>query len=214
VFVDTLESSPQAAAVGEQVLRTACRQAKAWQDQGLPPMRIAVNLSMNQMQQPDLVGSVVEILMETGLDPRFRELELTETVILGAGANRVAETLRDLRALGIQIALDDFGTGYSSLTFLKRFPVGRIKIDRSFVAGFGSNREDTEIVRAVIRLGEGLNLDVTAEGVEGAEAIDFLRAEGCAEMQGYYLAFPMACDDLITFLRNRNREEPAPELAL
>jgi len=144
---------------------------------------------------------VLDILKETGLDAAKLELELTERLVISAGAAGLAPKLIELRERGIHIALDDFGTGYSSLALLKDLPVDRIKIDRSFIAGFGTCADDTAIVRAVTNLGRSLNKRVTAEGVESAETMDMLRSEGCHDIQGYHLAKPMPASRLVEFLK-------------
>jgi diguanylate cyclase (GGDEF)-like protein len=202
-FITVLEATPWFPAVGAYVLRQACRQMKAWHDDGFSSLRMSVNLSMYQIKQPGLVELVAGILHDTGLSPGALELELTESAILSAGLADVAEVLQRLRNLGVHIALDDFGTGYSSLTFLKRFPVGRIKIDRSFVADLGACEEDAAIVRAVIQLGKNLDIDVTAEGVETMAAASFLLKAGCSEQQGFMTGPPMSAERMADFLEQR-----------
>jgi EAL domain-containing protein (putative c-di-GMP-specific phosphodiesterase class I) len=140
------------------------------------------------------------VLAETGLEPHLLSLEITETTIM-ADAEAAAETLRAIRALGVRLAIDDFGTGYSSLTYLRRFPVETLKIDRSFVAGIGRDREDEAIVDMVLSLARALGLQVVAEGVETADQVDRLRRVGCDLMQGYYFGKPMPAEDVETFLQ-------------
>jgi len=200
-FIHAVEVSREGQRIGAWVLREACKHAKAWEQAGVPDLRVAVNLSMPFLQRPDFTDVVLDILKETGLDAAKLELELTERLVISAGAAGLAPKLIELRERGIHIALDDFGTGYSSLALLKDLPVDRIKIDRSFIAGFGTCADDTAIVRAVTNLGRSLNKRVTAEGVESAETMDMLRSEGCHDIQGYHLAKPMPASRLVEFLK-------------
>lgn len=200
-FIHAVEASREGQRIGAWVLREACTRAKAWEQAGIEDLCVAVNLSMPFLQRPDFVDVVFDVLKETGLDPRKLELELTERIVISAGAAGIAPKLAELRQHGVNIALDDFGTGYSSLALLKDLPVDRIKIDRSFVAGFGTSPDDTAIVRAVTNLGLSLNKRVTAEGVESPETMDMLRSEGCHDIQGYHLAKPMPAAGLVDFLR-------------
>ena len=189
-FIPLAEENGLIVPIGEWVLRTACAQNKAWQESGLAPVRIGVNLSPRQFQQPGLVETIAQLLAQTQLDPCYLELEITETIAM----QNVAFTtsmLRALQAMGIHIALDDFGTGYSSLGYLKHFPLNTIKIDQSFVHELTIDPNDTAIVNAVIALGRGLNLNVVAEGVETTVQLDYLRSRHCEEMQGYLLSHPM-----------------------
>ncbi len=194
-FLPVLEETGLIEPVGEWVLWSACRQGRAWRDAGLPPLRLALNLSAYQFRQGDLAHKVRRILDETGLDPTLKciELELTETMLM----RHAEETLRTLVALhemGIQIAIDDFGTGYSSFSYLRRFPIDALKIDRSFVQDIGVDPGGAAIVRAIIAMGHTLKLRVIAEGVETPEQLAFLRAYGCDEMQGYLFSRPQAAD--------------------
>ena len=189
-FIPVAEESGLIGPLSEWVLREACRQNKAWQDEGLPPARVSVNLSARQFQQRDIAKLVMSILEETGLEPQYLELELTESTIM-RNAEEAVIMLNELHALGIGLAIDDFGTGYSSLSYLKRFPVDRLKIDRSFVSDIGASNDDETITSAIIALAHSLQLQVIAEGVETAAQRDFLEARACREMQGYYFARPM-----------------------
>ena len=204
-FIHAIEASREGQRIGAWVLREACQHAKAWENLDVGDLRVAVNLSMPFLQRPDFVDVIRETLRDADLDPSRLELELTERIIVSAGAVGIASKLAKLKDLGIRIALDDFGTGYSSLALLKDLPVDRIKIDRSFVAGFGTSADDTAIVRAVTNLGRSLNKRVTAEGVECSRTWDMLREEGCHEIQGYHLARPMSASALIDFLK-RSRQ--------
>jgi diguanylate cyclase (GGDEF)-like protein/PAS domain S-box-containing protein len=189
-FIPVAEESGLIGPLSEWVLREACRQNKAWQDAGLPPARVSVNLSARHFQQRDIARLVTAVLAETGLEPRYLELELTESAIM-KNAEEAVMMLSELSGLGIGIAIDDFGTGYSSLSYLKRFPVHRLKIDRSFVADIGSSDDDATITSAIIALAHSLELQVIAEGVETSAQHEFLRERDCDEMQGYLFSRPM-----------------------
>jgi diguanylate cyclase (GGDEF)-like protein/PAS domain S-box-containing protein len=186
--------------ISEWVLREACREAKAWQRAGLPPVRIAVNLSPLQFRRRTLPLFVAKILGDTGLDPDRLELELTESVVMH-DHDAVADDLKELTELGVHIAVDDFGTGYSSFGYVKRFPISRLKIDQSFVRSMGEDTNDEAIVRAIIMLGHSLNITVLGEGVETEDQLAILRAEGCDEVQGYLFGRPMPPARFIEVLR-------------
>lgn len=202
-FIPSAESSGLIRPLGEWVLRQACMDTVAWRDAGLPPMSIAVNLSASQFHQTDLVGLVSEVLEVSGLPPNLLELEITETLMIKERDTVVVPTLNRLRDLGVNISVDDFGTGYASLTYLRNFPVSKVKVDRTFVQGIVDVAQDKAIVEAVIRLGHGLNLTVTAEGVETEEVASLLRAWNCDEAQGYLFSRPLEADDLITLLHDQ-----------
>jgi len=189
-FVPIAEECGLIVPLSEWVLETACTQNKIWRDRGLPPVRIAVNLSAVQFLYRDLMASVVRALETSGLDPASLELEITEGILMRETEMTIS-TLQRLADLDIQIAVDDFGTGYSSLAYLKLFPVNKIKIDRTFVKDVTSDRGDAAIVNAVIGLAHGLGLTVAAEGVETFEQVVHLQARGCDELQGYYFGRPM-----------------------
>jgi EAL domain-containing protein (putative c-di-GMP-specific phosphodiesterase class I) len=199
-FIPVAEESGLIGPLSEWVLREACRQNKAWQDEGLPPARVSVNLSARQFQQRDIAKLVMSILEETGLAPQYLELELTESTIM-RNAEEAVTMLAELHALGIGLAIDDFGTGYSSLSYLKRFPVDRLKIDRSFVSDIGASSDDETITSAIIALAHSLQLQVIAEGVETAAQLDFLRERACTEMQGYFFARPLPHDAIPALLQ-------------
>jgi EAL domain-containing protein (putative c-di-GMP-specific phosphodiesterase class I) len=172
--------------VGEWVLRQACSEAAKWPDH----LKIAVNLSPNQFKSRNLVQTVVNAIVASGLSPGRLELEITETVLLQDSAATL-ETLRKLHNFGVRIALDDFGTGYSSLSYLRSFPFDKIKIDRSFINGLSDgSAEAVAIVRAMTQMGLSLGMSTTAEGVETTEQLDIVRAEGCTEVQGYLYSPP------------------------
>ena len=192
-FIPVAEECGLIGPLSEWVLREACRQNKAWQDEGLPPARVSVNLSARVFHQRDIGKLVKQVLAETGLEPQYLELELTESTIM-RNAEDAVTMLNELHALGIGLAIDDFGTGYSSLSYLKRFPVDRLKIDRSFVSDIGVSGDDETITSAIIALAHSLNMQVIAEGVETSAQLDFLKERACDEMQGFYFARPMSTE--------------------
>lgn len=194
-FVPILEETGLVIPVGEWVLRTACAQNKRWQDAGLPPICVAVNLSVIQFRQSGLAQNIKKILKETGLSPEYLELEITENIAMHTEEETIA-ILDELRAIGIKISIDDFGTGYSSLSYLKRFPIDRLKIDQSFLRDHQADSNGDGIVMAIIGMGHGLKLRVIAEGVETQAQADFLKLKGCDEVQGYFYGKPMEGSDL------------------
>lgn len=193
-FIPLAEETGVILPLGEWVLRTACSQAMEWRAAGRPPMRISVNVSGKQFRQPDFIETVERVLQETGFDPRWLELELTESVIMEDVQSAII-TLTDLKIRNINLAIDDFGTGYSSLIYLKHFPIDRIKIAQEFVRDIPSDPDDAAIVEAIIAMARTLNLSVIAEGVEKQEQLQMLRWHRCTEMQGYYFARPMEVKD-------------------
>ncbi|TCS62658.1 EAL domain-containing protein [Varunaivibrio sulfuroxidans] len=198
-FIPLAEKSGLIVPIGEWVLRTAASQNKAWQDMGLKPLGVAVNLSAVQFRDDYLVGMVADILDEVGLDPQYLELEITESTAMD-DASKTADILDHLTQLGVKISLDDFGTGYSSLAYLKRFPLDRIKIDMSFVRDIISDGNDAAIVNAVINLGRALDMMVTAEGVETQAQLAHLSANGCDEVQGFYFSRPVSAEQFPALL--------------
>ena len=200
-YIPLAEETGLIVPIGEWVLRTACRQCKAWQDAGLPPVTVAVNISARQFREKNLFELVGTTLAETGLAPGQLELEVTESVIMH-DAQQVIASLQAFRDMGVRLSVDDFGTGYSSLSYLKRFPVDRLKIDQSFVRDLSSNADDVAIAQAIITLGHTLNLHVIAEGVETPEQLAFLRNHHCDEMQGYLFGKPMLAEDFAKLLES------------
>ena len=199
-FIPLAEESGLIAEIGEWVLNEACRQAKAWQASGLPPIRISVNVSARQLRDRRLSEVVRAALQDSGLDARLLELEMTESMIMHDVDQAVA-TMAELEQLGVQLSIDDFGAGYSSLASLKSFPVARLKIDRVFIRGLPDDEDDMAVAAAVISLGQKLKLKVIAEGVETSEQADFLRRYDCDEIQGFHLSRPLPSGDFETFLR-------------
>ena len=199
-FIPIAEQAGLIDRIGEWVLRAACVQQRAWLACGLPSFRIAVNLSVQQLRQPDLKKRIAAILDETGLDATALELEITESVFMEDAATAEA-VLKELRSLGIGIALDDFGTGYSSLGYLKQFPLDFLKIDQSFVRGIPGNVDDVAITRTIITLAKTLGLKVIAEGVESEEQLAFLKAHGCEQFQGYLFSRPLPAEEMEALLK-------------
>ena len=208
IFIPVAEKTGIIVRLGQWVLLTACRQAKAWLDAGIAPVRTCVNLSAMQFQSPMALETFIgSVLTETGLPPRLLELELTETVLMNASLEHRNIVLR-LRQTGVTIAIDDFGTGYSSLDYLRLFPADRIKIDQSFVRHLGTTPGDATIVKAILGLAHGLGIAVIAEGVETIEQLDLLNSWGCLEVQGFYFARPMAVKDVTILLRKGSIVQP------
>ncbi|QJQ06072.1 EAL domain-containing protein [Undibacterium piscinae] len=202
-FIPMAEKSGLILPIGEWVLRTAVRQVKSWHEQGLTSLAMAVNLSAVQFRHADLPDLVTQILEQHGLAPAFLELELTEGVAMTDPLGAIA-IMDDLHERGVRMSIDDFGTGYSSLNYLKKFKVYKLKIDQSFVRDIASDTEDKAIVSAVIAIAQSLGLQTIAEGVETAEQLEFLREQGCNEIQGYYFSRPLDAVQFAGFLREKN----------
>ena len=194
-FVPIAEECGLILPIGRWVMHEACRQLRVWQDAGMSPVRVAVNVSAVELRHKDFVESVRQCLANTGLAAEYLELELTETFLLQDSASTTL-VLNSLKKLGVQLALDDFGTGYSSLSHLRGFPIDTLKIDRAFVSELDTNPNDASIVRAVIGLGQSLNIRVVAEGVETAAQLERLQDQQCPEGQGYYFSRPVIADEL------------------
>jgi diguanylate cyclase (GGDEF)-like protein/PAS domain S-box-containing protein len=192
-FIPLAEERGLIAPIGQWVLREACRQNKAWQDAGLSSIEVAVNLSAVQFYQRELVDNIAAMLDQYTLEPHWLALEVTESIIV-QNVDSTVRTMSALEQMGLKLAIDDFGTGYSSLSYLKRFSADKLKIDRSFVADVPGDPDDSAITRAIINLARNLNLRVIAEGVETQAQWDFLRAEGCDEVQGYLVSRPVAAE--------------------
>lgn len=189
-FIGLAEETGLIVPIGAWVIRTACAQSKAWERQGLGSFRMAVNVSVRQFAQPDLVEYIAAVLAETGLEPQSLEIELTESLLM-QDIERSIDILQRLKAIGLQMSIDDFGTGYSSLAYLKRFPIDLLKIDQAFVRDIETSLDDTAIVKAIISMAHSLGLRVIAEGVETEAQCNFLRLNMCDEIQGYFFSRPV-----------------------
>jgi EAL domain-containing protein (putative c-di-GMP-specific phosphodiesterase class I) len=200
-FIPLAEETGLITEIGDWVLEEACRQNKEWQTKGMPPIAVSVNVSPRQFKDKDLAHRVEEKLRRAGLAPQYLELEVTESLIMHDLDQAIA-TMEKLKLLGVRLSIDDFGTGYSSLAALRRFPVHRLKIDRSFIQHVLTSESDTALASAMISLGQRLKLRVIAEGVETDEQIQFLKENNCDEMQGYYFSKPVAAKDLEPILRS------------
>ncbi len=188
--------------IGAWVLKTACRQAKVWLDTGLPIKLISVNLSPRQFLEAELVDSVARILKETGLEARYLELEITESLLM-KDIERTVATLHALKTIGVQLSIDDFGTGYSSLNYLRRFPIDRLKIDQSFIREVTTDPDNAAITLAMITLAHSLNIKVIAEGVEHEGQLAFLKAKHCDEMQGFFFSHPLPTEEVTAILATK-----------
>jgi EAL domain-containing protein (putative c-di-GMP-specific phosphodiesterase class I) len=199
-FIPVAEEMGLIDAVGEWVLREACRQMCRWRDAGLSFGRVGVNLAARQFTQPDFAARVAATLEASGLEADLLELELTESMVMQQ-PERVAQVLRELKGMGITLAIDDFGTGYSSLSYLKRFPLDFLKIDRSFVKDIPENSEDVAITSAIIAMAKSLGLQLIAEGVETQAQRDFLQRQRCHHAQGYLFSKPIVPKEVERMLR-------------
>jgi len=199
-FIALAEETGLIIPIGQWVIQTATAQAKAWQSEGLPSLRVAVNLSPRQFMEQRVTGMIADILKHNGLDPCYLELEITENLIMKDLDNAIA-TLHVLKSMGVQLAIDDFGTGYSSLSHLKRFPVDRLKIDQSFVRDITTNPDDAAITLAIIAMAHNMRLKVIAEGVETEEQFNYLKSRSCDEIQGYYFSHPLPADEITSVLK-------------
>jgi diguanylate cyclase (GGDEF)-like protein/PAS domain S-box-containing protein len=201
-FIGVAEDTGLIVPIGAWVMRTACAQNKAWQDAGLGHLRVAVNLSARQFSATELLPGIEQVLLDTGLEPSCLELELTESLFM-SDVTPAVDLLHRMKALGVKLSIDDFGTGYSSFSYLSRFPIDVLKIDRSFVNDITIDANDAAIVASIIALAHNLRLSVIAEGVETAEQLDYLRHQGCDEMQGYYFSRPLPAQEFEQLLRQR-----------
>jgi EAL domain-containing protein (putative c-di-GMP-specific phosphodiesterase class I) len=199
VFIPVAEQRGLMRAIGSWVLRQACQQNREWQRAGLPHVPIAVNLSAVQFRQRDLLQEVERVLGETGLAPQFLSFELTESMLMEDPAE-IARTLEGFKAMGVRLAIDDFGTGHSSLMHLKRFPIDKLKIDRTFVRDTPGDPDDCAITSAIIDLARNMDITSIAEGVDRIEQLDFLRSRGCEEVQGHLFAKAMPADEMARWM--------------
>jgi diguanylate cyclase (GGDEF)-like protein len=207
-FIRIAENIGLIVPIGEWVLRTACSQARKWQDEGIPAVSVAVNVSAVQFRQEGFCGLIQRVLHETGLAPQYLELELTESLLL-ANADLMLSVVQELKAMGVTLAIDDFGTGYSSFSYLRQFRVSKLKIDRVFIRDVAVNPDDAAITTAIISMAKSLRLKVIAEGVETEAQMSFLRAHQCDEIQGYYFSKPLAVDKVAGKLRGDSPEPQA-----
>ena len=199
-FIQIAEETGLIIPISEWVLRTTCNQNKAWQNAGYADIRIAVNISARHFQTKNmLVSTVNSVFEETGLDPQYLELEITESLLM-QNADQAIQTLKDLKSMGLSLSIDDFGTGYSSLSYLKQFPIDAVKIDRSFIKDVTTNPDDASISGAIVAMAHNLKMEVIAEGVETVDQLNFLRSIGCDEIQGYFISPPVPAADFEHFL--------------
>jgi diguanylate cyclase (GGDEF)-like protein len=205
-FIPRAEECGLIGPIGEWVVREACRQARAWQTAGMPSLRVAVNLAASQFRQGTLVEMIRRALDDAGLEPRFLEVELTESAMMSDPEEAIA-ILEQLSAMGVLVSVDDFGTGYSSMSYLRRFPIDKLKIDRVFISDITARPEDASIVRAIVSLAHSLRLKVVAEGVESEGQLDFLKAVGCDEYQGYHFSRPLSASAFETLIRESHARE-------
>jgi diguanylate cyclase (GGDEF)-like protein len=204
-FIPIAEETGLIIAIGKWTIKEVCTRAKAWEDQGFPPMIMSVNLSSSQLLHPEFVGECAAELKAAGRKPELFELEITESVVM-QNPERAIRLMDELREIGIRLAIDDFGTGYSSLSYLKQFPAHTLKVDQSFVRDLPHNSDDVAITRAVIAMAHSLKMNVIAEGVERKEQLMMLEAEGCDEFQGFYCTHALPEDELIAFLKKHSQK--------
>jgi polar amino acid transport system substrate-binding protein len=197
-FIPITEDTGLIIPLGKWVLETACKQNKAWQLSGLPPLCVSVNLSPRQCKEKNLFQTIKDILSKTGLEPKYLELELTESLAM-SHPREFIKLLSQFRKLGIKTSIDDFGTGYSNLNYLRQFPVNCLKIDQTFVKEMEKHTNDRSIVKAIVSLGHSLNMNVIAEGVETKEQLLELQEQDCDEIQGFYLSRPISAKAMTAF---------------
>jgi len=207
-FIPIAEECGLIGAIGDWVVREACRQARAWQDAGLPPVRVAINLSPTQFRHGNLLATIQHALDDARLEARFLEVELTESAVMSEPEASVT-ILKQLSQMGVQVAVDDFGTGYSSMSYLRRLPVDKLKIDREFINEVMSCPDDASIVRAIVSLAHSLRLKVVAEGIETVEQLEFLKALGCDQYQGFYFSAAVPAADFAALLERSARGDVA-----
>ena len=203
-FIAFAESRGLISMVDRWVMRAACKQLCAWCDAGLPPVVVAVNMSAIEFNQVNLVDEVRCVLRDTGIDAQWLEIELTETTLMKQ-SEHVLHTLEALRDLGVRLVIDDFGTGYSSLAYLKRYPLNKIKIDRSFVKDTPQDTDDVSLIKAMIQMAHSLDLDIVAEGVETQAQWSLMQDLGSDVIQGYYLSRPMPAEDAMLWQLQRQQ---------
>ena len=202
-FIGLAEETGLIVPIGEWVLQRACTQAQELQQQGLAPISVSVNLSVRQLREATLIERVSQALRQSGLEAAKLDLEITESMLM-SDMESVNQTLRDLSDLGVNISVDDFGTGHSSLAYLKQFPISTLKIDRSFIRDIPDDKDDVSITIAIINMASGLGIDTVAEGVEASEQLEFLKAQNCSLMQGYYFSKPVSYDEIVELLQQQD----------
>jgi len=210
-FIPIAEDTGLIVGFGHWALEIACRDARTWQDEG-HPIQVSVNLSARQLDRPELAEEVAQVIASARLDPGQLELEITESGVM-RNPTQAAARLQELRNLGVSLAIDDFGTGYSSLSYLRNFPLSTLKIDRSFVKDLPADEDAAALTAGIIGLAHRLRMKVVAEGVETLEQLGYLRANGCDEIQGYYLSKPIAADEMSRFLERDLRNLVSPVVA-
>lgn len=203
-FIPLAEETGLIVPIGEWALREACKQNKEWQDMGLPPIRVAVNIATRQFRQQDFVKQVKTILEETGLDPQYLEIEITENVIVNN--EDIIKVVTELKNLGVHIAIDDFGTGVTSISHLKRLPLDLLKIDKSFIQNIDTNQSDEVIIKAIVAMAKCLNLEVLAEGVETKKQLTFLDDLSCENIQGFYFSEPLSSEEFSSLLMEYSKK--------
>jgi EAL domain-containing protein (putative c-di-GMP-specific phosphodiesterase class I) len=206
-FIPALEENGLINSVGEWVLRTACAQNKLWQNEGYAPITVSINISAVQFRSKQLIETVAQVLDETGLDPRYLELELTESMFI-SNTEGAINTMYRLKDLGVALSIDDFGSGYSSLSYLKRFPVDYLKIDRSFIKDIEVSSKDAAITNAIAVLAHSLNMKLVAEGVESQGQLEYLKSRGCQELQGFLFSRPVSAREISALLENEKSSNP------
>ena len=204
-FIPLAEDCGLIGAIGEWVVKEACRQARAWCTAGLAPMRVSVNLSPSQFRGSGLIHSIRRALDDAGLEPQYLEVELTESAVMSDPEESIA-ILEQLSAMGVLVSVDDFGTGYSSMSYLRRLPIDKLKIDRVFINEIVSRPEDASIVRAIVSLAHSLRLKVVAEGVETPAQLDFLKAVGCDEYQGFHFSRALPSREFERVVREKSAQ--------
>ena len=195
LFIPLAERTGLINSIGEWILKESCKQNMIWQKMGLAPIRMAVNVSVNQLLDPEFANKVMEALAETGMEPRYLELEITENIAIKE-SEFIIDVLTKLKAIGVSLAIDDFGVEYSSLSRIKMLPINRLKIDMQFITGIMNNKKDEVIVEVIIKLAKDLGLKVIAEGVEKEEQLKFLKQKMCDEVQGYYFYKPLSKEEI------------------
>ena len=203
-FLPIAEDSELIIEIGKWILDTACRQNKAWQDSGMPPIKVAVNASNRQLNDGGFIAILDKVLAESGLETKYLEIEITEDAV--NNNKKVIQVIKEISKRGIRVAFDDFGTGNSSLHYLRTVPIDQLKIDKSFVDNINNNKNDEVIIRAILSMAADLDLDVVAEGVETNEQLNFLHKNNCHEIQGYYFSKPLTVNEVADFVKNQKKD--------